>query len=291
MIRRVAKSFGDLLIARKDTKAIEKSNGWIPDRKQVPRGQDPTTGELIPFKMGDFRNHLTGDRCLGTYLLNTDNQVKFFALDIDLSSHDGSDPKHPAPHWYAIHDPEAFDDRSEPILDLETHEGPLEAALHDPSNPAYRWARSILWSTMLGISQEVTRQLELPVLPVISGGGGHIIVPLGQLTPAVEARDLARAIMERTSFVPDKGDIFWKSPNEHAGVTVEVFPKQDALPDKGGFGNLLRLPLGMHMQTKKRTYFLDTMPRISDPAWALPRANSITTLDQVMDFFGFGVDA
>ncbi|MFH1358423.1 MAG: hypothetical protein ABIH37_00880 [archaeon] len=36
----------------------------------------------------------------------------------------------------------------------------------------------------------------------------------------------------------------------------EVFPKQIKVVE-GGFGNLVKLPLGVHMKTKQRSYFLD----------------------------------
>ena len=36
----------------------------------------------------------------------------------------------------------------------------------------------------------------------------------------------------------------------------EIFPKQISVTE-GGFGNLVKLPMGIHMRTGKRSYFLD----------------------------------
>lgn len=36
----------------------------------------------------------------------------------------------------------------------------------------------------------------------------------------------------------------------------EIFPKQPQVKE-GGFGNLVKLPLGIHQKTKQRSYFLD----------------------------------
>ncbi len=45
--------------------------------------------------------------------------------------------------------------------------------------------------------------------------------------------------------------------------SLEVFPKQDTLSGKG-LGNLIKLPLGVHRKTGKRSYFL---PRCSGTVW------------------------
>ncbi len=44
---------------------------------------------------------------------------------------------------------------------------------------------------------------------------------------------------------------------------LEVFPKQDRLSGKG-FGNLVKLPLGIHRLTGKRSYFIDCQDRGTD---------------------------
>lgn len=278
MVRTTAKSLGTLLIARRDAKAVEKGDAWMPDRERVPRGQDPNSGALIPYKMGDFKRHLLEHRCLGTYLLDPDNKVKFMAFDIDLSFKEDS-------IWLKVHDPDEFHD--EASLDLDVHHGNLEAAMHVKGEPAYRWARTLIWTQVVAICDIVKSQTGLPVLPVVTGGGAHVLVPFGELIPAADARSLARTVMEQTGFEPFRGDAFWRNPsNPNSGIEVEVFPKQDRLPDKGGFGNLIRLPLGWHSGANIRTYFLKLDSPASSPAWELPKANSVDVLNEALKFFG-----
>jgi hypothetical protein len=60
-------------------------------------------------------------------------------------------------------------------------------------------------------------------------------------------------------------------------ITVEVYPKQDVLAHDG-YGNLVRLPLGIHPVTKQRSHFinLESVPGLDplaefDAATALNR--------------------
>ena len=40
------------------------------------------------------------------------------------------------------------------------------------------------------------------------------------------------------------------------GFKCEIFPKQDFI-EEGGYGNLIKLPLGIHRESKRRSFFLD----------------------------------
>jgi len=275
--KRVVKMMGNLLIARKDVKAIEYHGTWMPHRQNMRETGD---GDLIPFRLVDFHEHMFGNQCLGTYLLDTDSNVKFFAIDVDLR-------KEGAAYW-PVHDAEELEailTMSEGnevvvngILDTETVIGNLEEALHQPDHVGHRWARILVSSTLSNLARIVTNELGLPSLPVVTGGGGHLLVPLGELTPAVEARVLARQVMEAAGGRQTKGDNFWMiGESENPGIELEVFPKQDTIPKNGGFGNLIRLPLGLHHRTKTRTYFVD--PLGGAFAWSLPKADAIATLE------------
>lgn len=47
---------------------------------------------------------------------------------------------------------------------------------------------------------------------------------------------------------------FWPNWNDATGSTdLEVFPKQDTLREDGGFGNLVKLPFGVHAKTGNRS--------------------------------------
>lgn len=281
LVRATAKLMGGLLIARRDVKAIENPGGWMPEREPCDRHAPSKRCALcneapcVPFKMADFHSHLLEQRCLGTYLLDLDDNVKFIAFDVDLKT-EGAE-------WWEIAE---TDDES--TLDLTTYSGNLEVALHDPTHLGFRWARMLLRMQVENICTAVERELSLPTIPVITGGGAHVLVPFGALVPAREARAAARAVMEAAYYKlkPNGGDNFWIS--ESPSFEIEVFPKQDTISKSGqSFGNLIRLPLGWHRAAKMRTYFLDL--NAPGDAWALPKASSLLVLETAAAAVGVGV--
>lgn len=292
-LRHVVALMGKLLIARKDVKAIENDKGWMPDRERAPRGTKAADMPCIPMRMEDFKDHMFGKRCMGTYLLDLDNNVRFFALDIDLKTEnaimfavpDLSDIE------TAYRDYRAGQTGEWPsaILDIDTpYVGNLEEALHNPNHVGYRWARLLLDCTIFVLCENVEKVLGLKPLPVITGGGAHVLVPLGSPTPAIEARAMATAVMDSTGYELFKGDCFYRPEgNEQAGVEIEVFPKQDKLTDSGSFGNLIRLPLGWHAKAGMRTYFLNRA--IARAGWELPKANAVEVLEQAAASVGIEV--
>jgi hypothetical protein len=280
LVRSTAKLMGTLLIARRDVKAIETSGGWIPDREQCDkhdasrRCANCNDAPSRPFKISDFHQHLLGQRCMGTYLLDENDRVKFFALDFDLQK-EGAE-------WWLVHEPDDPDawTGSDPMgeVDLDaTQTGNLEAALHDPLHSGHRWARILIYDTLVAFRQIINDQLGLPVLPVVTGGGAHLLVPFGNAIPAREARDIAKVVMDASGWKNVKGDgVFWRAASP--SLEIEVFPKQDALSKSGAsFGNLIRLPLGWHRGAQVRTYFLD-MDKKGAKAWDLPKAGSLATM-------------
>ncbi|HVC93849.1 MAG TPA: CRISPR-associated primase-polymerase type A1 [Pirellulales bacterium] len=54
--------------------------------------------------------------------------------------------------------------------------------------------------------------------------------------------------------------VAWQSPQLPRGLHIEFFPKQGSLKGKG-LGNLIKLPLGIHRRTGKRSLFLDAKSR------------------------------
>jgi hypothetical protein len=63
----------------------------------------------------------------------------------------------------------------------------------------------------------------------------------------------------------------WQSPQMPAGLHLEVFPKQGSVRDKGkGLGNLIKLPLGIHRRTGRRSQLLDDQgTALAEPLAAL----------------------
>lgn len=290
--RRVVELIGKLFISRKDVKAIETPKGWMPDRDRAPRGTAASDMPCHPLVMNDFYEHLFGKRCLGTYLLNSDNNVKFFAIDVDLKTENSLMFAVPDLNDWE-HAYQAFRDDNEKIvgiLDLDKmYLGDLEAALHNPGHVGHRWARLSLRLRAEAIAHQVKEQLGLRPMIVITGGGAHVLVPLGSLTPAIEARAMANTVMTAGNYEMYKGDCFWRMPGAtQDGIEIEVFPKQDSLSGGQSFGNLLRLPMGWHAQAKIRTWFLDPAPLGTLPPWELPKANAIQELELAAAAVGVG---
>lgn len=94
------------------------------------------------------------------------------------------------------------------------------------------------------IQQQLTRQ-SIPSYIEDSGmKGRHVWVFFESPIPAIQVRYLARLIL-RSSDLPRT-------------VAVEVFPRQSRVK-AGSWGNLIKLPLGIHRATGRRTCFVDAL--------------------------------
>ena len=80
-----------------------------------------------------------------------------------------------------------------------------------------------------------------------SGNGGHIWIFFDQPFPAVIARKMGSAILTRT--MERRHQLGLDSYNR-------FFPNQDTMP-KGGFGNLIALPLQFGPRKQGNSVFLD----------------------------------
>jgi hypothetical protein len=90
---------------------------------------------------------------------------------------------------------------------------------------------------------ELSREKGLPCLVEFSGGKGfHFWYLFAGPVPAPQARSALQAIARRVA--PD-----------FTCFNLEVFPKQDQLAGKG-FGNLVKLPLGIHRFSGRPSHFL-----------------------------------
>ena len=112
------------------------------------------------------------------------------------------------------------------------------------------------WETDAGSFMEMCRRLELPAAleRSRSGHGGHVWLFFEEAVPATAARKLGTYILTET--MESRPEIGLKSYDR-------FFPNQDTLP-KGGFGNLIALPL----QKKARQWGVDIVDRV--PAETAP---------------------
>lgn len=81
-----------------------------------------------------------------------------------------------------------------------------------------------------------------------SGQGGHVWIFFSEALPAMLARKLGSAVLT---------DALSKRHQIGLGSYDRFFPSQDTMP-KGGFGNLIALPLQRKPRGKENTVFLDT---------------------------------
>ncbi|HRV72165.1 MAG TPA: DEAD/DEAH box helicase family protein [Thermovirgaceae bacterium] len=93
------------------------------------------------------------------------------------------------------------------------------------------------------------RQHDIPAVMEISrsGNGAHVWIFFSEPVQAVDARYLGAALVSYTCL--EKRQLSLSSYDR-------FFPNQDTLP-KGGFGNLIALPLQKHPRDLKRTLFVD----------------------------------
>lgn len=264
MIREAATAMGELFIHRRDRKAV-----YRPDRS----GNWHWTAIEGPFTIGDFFRHLMKEHCLGTYLLDVDDSVKFLAFDLDLSK---------SAQYFLVHDIEQINELEEQQynFDLDLQDpGDLEYALHNEFHPAHRWARIVLLECVRKVSRVVARELDLISLSVITGGGAHVLVPLPDPVPAEIARDAAWGVMNDLT-VQQVSDNFYDY-GAHREVSIEIFPKQNSLKGASGFGNLIRLPFGWHHEAGIRTYSIDPEV-VASPTWTFNRTSSLGALQDLV---------
>jgi len=264
MVREAASLMGKLFVNRRDVKAV-----YRPDHS----GKWHWTAHPFPYTMPDFSEHLLGKHCLGTYLLNPDNTVKFMVFDIDIAK--------TGKYWrcYDIDQIVDLEDRGYGF-DMDLREGPLEAALHDPTADAHRWVRIILLDCIRRLCQLVRTEIDQIPVTVITGGGAHVIVPLPAPIAAEMTRAVGQEIVRRLPTATRINKMFW-SYGGLGELTIEVFPKQDTLEGKD-YGNLIRLPYGWHHEAGIRTYSIDPESVIC-PNWEWSKISSLATLRSLPD--------
>lgn len=264
------KRIGTHFIARKDAYATESKGGeWFLARERGDKGN--YDGPPIPMKTDLLLRHLAGDVTVGHYLVDPKTDTaKVLAFDIDLGKSGYYMP---------------FTNRA---LDLElVHQQPLRSIWNQRGREKHEGFQ-FLESLLSGVAEQVyaacVDRLKSPVLVADSGGKGvHVYVLPGQRS-ADQLREVGCKLLDGLGWYPTKANNFWTAPgfettdeNDRPAyqVTIEVFPKQSSV-DSDGFGNLMRLPCGVHAKTRRKYKFLDMggdyvgWPHELDPLKALP---------------------
>ncbi|WKW85464.1 DNA primase/polymerase [Rhodococcus phage Reynauld] len=239
-------------IARTDVRAMQVADGgYRPVR-------EPWHGQRVV-------EHLTGAATFGHYMLDAQNQCKYFAFDCDLRKGPGE--------WVQVPDEQTLAG-----LDL-AHGANADAALlasvrrhyaddlranwHERSHPGRAWWKFQMRSLGDLLSTAIHRNLGIPTAVAYSGNKGIHVYGFTGLVPAAQAREAAKGILAITGrFAESKGSNFYADTNDDwfenfSNFEIEVFPKQDAV-DPGHFGNLMRLPLGVNRKNPQDpTFFVD----------------------------------
>ncbi len=220
----------------------DPGGGYHPVRVNPKDDNSP----LVPFTVPDIIDHLEGRRTYGHYLLNAKSKCKFFAYDIDLCKMPGAKLQ------------------------------PREVWLTNPEDPMSQRLTLVLRSMAEGLAYRAKRLFECPVAISFSGSKGlHVIVMTG-LAPAAEARQAARLLLDDYgNFVPKRGEnLFASELHDYRVLDIEIYPKQDTVEGKD-FGNLMRLPCGVHRRRGLEAFFIDS----SAPRELLVPFNPITALE------------
>ena len=117
------------------------------------------------------------------------------------------------------------------------------------------------WQKDVGAFLETCRRLDVPAAleRSRSGNGGHVWIFFEEAIPAILARRLGSHLLTET---------MERRPEIGLSSYDRFFPNQDTLP-KGGFGNLIALPLQKRARQRGNTVFLDEQFNPQPDQWAL----------------------
>ena len=255
----VASLLASKFIARRDAKAIQKSNGEY----HLHTVDGKRDGERLPWKMGDLRAHLAGQATYGHYLLAQDDRAKLFAFDIDLEKSGtlpfGSD-------WTDFREVED-----------------LRGAWLDRRNPGRSWIKYQFRKMAHKLASAVRTELDLPCTVAYSGGKGVHVYGFTGLMSAADVREGANIVLDSLGeFELKKGEHFFKHKDTqpesgYPNLSIEVFPKQKSLDGKD-LGNLMRLPLGRNLKSNDPTFFIDMRAPMGDMIQRDPM-DALTAMD------------
>ncbi len=116
------------------------------------------------------------------------------------------------------------------------------------------------WKEDVSVFMETCKSFDIPVAleRSRSGNGGHVWIFFSEPIPATLARKLGSFIITQT---------MERRPEIGLDSYDRFFPSQDTIP-KGGFGNLIALPLQKRPREKSNSVFLDENLIPYDDQWA-----------------------
>lgn len=263
--KELAKLLAKHFIARPDVKAKQSRFGtYAPVHSK--------------FTMPELVDHIEGKSSWGHYMIDQDDNVKLFALDIDLL--------------------EFRDQQPDVVYFLPTTRDSYgEFGGWQQCSPRQVWMsreqgpkRDFMKLQMRFLAQQfaaaVQKELDIKSIAAYSGSKGvHVYGLTGKISAGM-AREGALLVLESLNWELTRGkNIFtyagsdspWEAPgNNFHQFNIEIYPKQDSIADKEkNLGNLMRLPLGKNFKAMKdQAFFMDlrepfTVMKPMDPYEAL----------------------
>lgn len=263
----VAALLAQKFIQRKDVKAVQVADGgYRPDR--------------TPWKMGDLRAHIAGERTHGHYLCDQDSKVKLFVLDIDLEENSertgfhGNWVERPA-LGVGEEGADKYFEEGKPqeeldqlfLADHKIHPANPRIDWRNRRHPGREWWKYQLRTMADMLTSKIYNELKLPCAAAYSGYKGIHVYGFTGECDAGDARALAIATLELTEqtwlpsgkFEPTKGENFFKYRHNSgyprldeiegfSNLAIEVYPKQESMDGKD-LGNLVRLPMGVNQKS------------------------------------------
>lgn len=267
----IAKRF----IQRRDVKAVQFASGaYVPDKEL----KHPEPHMPPGFIVSSLEAHLSGKASYGHYMLDSNNRCRLFAFDIDLEK---TGAWVDLPPFNTLSDNitnEEFDKLSTPYQC-----NPREIWRDRRQVAARNWYKYQMGMLARKFATVIQNELHLPCATAYSGHKGvHVYAFTGDV-PAEEAREGAMLVLDiMDEWKVLRGKNFFKHKLDdpflgYPSFSVEVFPKQETLSGKGGYGNLMRLPLGRNLKSPEDpTFFLDLKTPVSD---FVPHADPVQLLE------------
>lgn len=279
MSQDIAKLFAKMFIARPDVKAQQRSSGEY--NPTVDRDAAGNVTKSYGFTMPDLLAHINGERTYGHYLLNAENQCKFFAFDIDLDELNPDKPNHELYLPTTQEDTGVWNPEDFQLMD------PRSVWLDRSMVPARNLLKYQMRMLANMLARTIHSEFEMQTAVTYTGAKGVHVYGFTGLMPAADVRAGAEFVMDKLGcFEPHLGNNFFKHKIDPTTVedsfrcfTIEVFPKQTEVK-AGGYGNLMRLPLGKNLKNPSDpTFFVDMRTALTDlrPRDAL---EALTTTDQ-----------
>jgi hypothetical protein len=267
MSKEVAKLFAKHFIARSDVKAIQRGDG----------SYNPVNA---PFDMTSLLAHIEGMRTYGHYLLKpVENTCKLFAFDIDLDEHGICPTKQ-------SEDGEFFDFQPCDLREFWKENS-------ETNRPEILYMRLQMRMMSAELARVIHEKLKLKTAVAYTGAKGVHVYGFHDVWLAANSRKGAELVLKMTDhYEPAAGNNFFKYKKTFCEIdgsldhelsfqnfTVEVFPKQTEV-DADGYGNLMRLPLGVNLKNSRvDTFFVDMRVPLTELVARDP-IEALTTTDQ-----------